>query len=153
MAKIGVKTFTTTIKNKVIGRKIVKTRNTSKKRKNNVDYGEAITFVLALSLSSHDDAWYIDFKTSMHLSHKQEWFKDFEKIPPMKIYLENNSIQEVVGRGKMMASLKLKDKTTPTYFKNILYAPGLAKKEFSVKQIVSMGHMIKFVGLCCVIKN
>jgi hypothetical protein len=30
----------------------------------------------------------------MRLSHKWEWFKDFEEIPPMKIYLGNNSIKK-----------------------------------------------------------
>jgi hypothetical protein len=43
----------------------------------------------------------------MHLSHKQEWFKDLEEIPPMSMYIKDNSIQEGVHRGKMMASLKL----------------------------------------------
>ncbi len=89
----------------------------------------------------------------MHLSHKRAWFRDFEEIPPMKIYLRNNSIQEAVGRGKMMASLKLRDKTTPAYFNNVLYAVGLAKKQFSLKQAVPMGHMTEFAELCCVIKN
>jgi hypothetical protein len=71
----------------------------------------------------------------------------------MKTYLRDNSIQEAIGRGKVMAALKLRDKTTPTYFNNILYAPRLAKKQFSVRQAMSMGHMTEFAGLYCVIKN
>lgn len=52
-----------------------------------------------------------------------------------------------------MASLKLEDKTTPTYFNNILYAPKLVFKKFSIKQAVSMGHIIEFGGSQCVIKT
>ncbi len=103
-------------------------------------------FLSTLFISVHDNAWYINSKASMHLSHKHEWFKDFEEIPPMKIYLSNNSIQEIVGRGKVMASLKLEDKTTLAYFNNIFYAIRLVKKTFSIKQAMSMGHIIELEG-------
>ncbi len=71
----------------------------------------------------------------------------------LMIYLKDNSIQEAIARRKMMASLKLRDTTTLAYFNNILYAPRLAKKHFSARQVVSMGHTTKFTRLCCVIKN
>jgi hypothetical protein len=29
--------------------------------------------------SSNDDAWYMDFRISMHLSYKHEWFKNLKK--------------------------------------------------------------------------
>jgi hypothetical protein len=61
-----------------------------KEQGNNVDYGEVVTFVSALSISSHDDAWYIDFGTSMHLSHKQEWFKDFDDLPQRQFNSRSN---------------------------------------------------------------
>jgi hypothetical protein len=52
-----------------------------------------------------------------------------------------------------MAFLKLEDNTTPTYFNNIFYAPTLVKKKFSIKQVVSMGHIIEFGRSQCVIKT
>jgi hypothetical protein len=54
----------------------LKDQQEKKEQRNNDDYGEVATFISALSISSHDDAWYIDSRASMHLSHKQEWFKD-----------------------------------------------------------------------------
>jgi hypothetical protein len=60
----------------------------------------------------------------MYLSLKHEWFRDFEENPPMKIYL--NTIQEIIGRRKVMVFLKLENKTTPI-FNNIFYAPELVK--------------------------
>lgn len=127
MAKIGVKTFAPIVKTKSLGEKLPKHQQEKKEQGNNVDYGEVATFFLALSISFHDGAWYIDSRASMHLSHKWEWFKDFEEIPPMKIYLGDNSIQKAVGRGKMMALLKLRNKKTYAYFNNVFYAYGLAK--------------------------
>ncbi len=108
--------------------KIRKEQQENKKQRNNVDYGKATTFVSTLSISSHDDAlWYINSRTSMHLSHKWEWFRDFENIPPLNIYLGDNSIQEAVGREKMMASLKLRNKTTPTSTMYFMHLDWLKK--------------------------
>jgi hypothetical protein len=79
--------------------------------------------------------------------------KDFEENPPMKIYLRNNTIQEIIGGRKVVTFPKLKDKTTPTYFNNIFYALELVNNVFSIKQMVSMGHIIEFGGSQCVIKT
>ncbi len=146
MAKIKVKNLQLLEKIKTLGKRLLekKIRGRGEKKRNNVDYGEVVVFLSTLFISTHDNAWYIDSKASMHLSHKHEWFKDFEENPPMKIYLKNNIIQEIIGRGKVMAFLKLEDKTTPTYFNNIFYAPALVNNVFNIKQVVSMGHTIEF---------
>ncbi len=47
-----------------------KDQQEKKEQGNNADYGEVLTFISALSISSHDDAWYINSGASMHLSHK-----------------------------------------------------------------------------------
>jgi hypothetical protein len=60
--------------------------------------------------SSNDDAWYMDFRISMHLSCKHEWLKNFKKILAMGFNIDfgNNSIQEVVlNKRKAMVSLKI----------------------------------------------
>ncbi len=154
MAEIKVKTFATIGKRKTLGERLLEEKGPARKKNqwNNADYREIVVFISTLSISTHDDAWYIDSRASMHLSHKHEWFRDFEENPPMKIYLRNNTIQEIVGRGKVMAFLKLEDKTTHAYFNNTFYAPELVKNFFSIKQVVSMGHIIEFGGSQCVIK-
>jgi hypothetical protein len=40
-----------------------------------------------------------------------------------KIYLKDNSIQEVIGRGKIMVSLKVGKRKALALFFNVLYAP------------------------------
>jgi hypothetical protein len=123
-----------------------KDRQGKKRAGNNVDYGEVVVFFSTLFIFTHDDAWYIDSKASMYFSHKHEWFRDFEGNPLMKIYFRNNTIQEIIGRGKVMVFLNLEDKTMPIYFNNIFYAPELVKNFLNIKQVVSMGHIIEFGG-------
>jgi hypothetical protein len=78
-----------------------------------------------LFASFDDNAWYVNFGTSMHLFHKREWFKNFEEIPLTKIYLRNNLIQEVIGKGKVMVILKIGKTKINVFFNDVLYVPRL----------------------------
>jgi hypothetical protein len=49
--------------------------------------GEAFMFAL-----------YINFGASTHLSHECNWFKNYEKISPIKICMGDNSILEVIRK-------------------------------------------------------
>jgi hypothetical protein len=78
-----------------------------------------------LFASFDDNAWYVNFGASMHLFHRREWFRNFEKIAPTKIYLGNNLIQEVIGKGKVMVILKIRKTRINVSFNNVLYMPTL----------------------------
>jgi hypothetical protein len=52
--------------------------------------GEA--FMFAFSISSRFATWYIGFGASTQLPHECNWFKNYEKISPIKIYMGDNSI-------------------------------------------------------------
>jgi hypothetical protein len=39
------------------------------------------------------------------MSNKRGWFYDFEKISQIKIYMEDNSTQEEVGKGKIKINM------------------------------------------------
>jgi hypothetical protein len=87
---------------------------------NNVDYGE--TFVSTLFLSFNDSAWYFIYGVLVHLSHRREWLKNFEKIPLMKINLRDNSVQEIIGNlGKVMVILKVGETKIGVNFNNVFY--------------------------------
>jgi hypothetical protein len=47
-----------------------------------------------------------------------------------KIHLRDNSIQEVIGRGKIMVSLKVGERKALALFFNVLYAPSFSKTCF-----------------------
>ncbi len=55
---------------------------------NTIENKEA--FIFALLVFHEVDAWYIDFGTSMHLSTRKEWFRDYDNIVLVKIYMGNN---------------------------------------------------------------
>jgi len=78
-----------------------------------------------LFASFDDNAWYVNFDASMHLFHRREWFRNFEEIPPTKIYLGNNLIQEVIGKGKVTVILKIGKTKINVSFNKVLYVPRL----------------------------
>jgi hypothetical protein len=91
---------------------------TKEEQGNDVDYGE--TFVSTLFLSFNDNAWYFYYGLFKHLSHRREWFKNFEKIPLMKINLKDNSIWEVIGNlRKVMMILKVGETKRGVNFNNV----------------------------------
>jgi len=60
--------------------------------------GEAFV-IIALSVYG-DETWYVNSNASMHICHKKNWYFEFERISPIKIYMGNNSTQEVVKKRK-----------------------------------------------------
>jgi len=59
--------------------------------------GEAFV-IIALSLYG-DETWCVN--ASMHLCHRRNWYFESKSKSPIKIYMGNNSTQEVVGKEKM----------------------------------------------------
>jgi hypothetical protein len=48
---------------------------------------------------------YIDFGASAHVFHKRIWFKNYESISSIKIYMGNNSTQKAIGRRDIKVSM------------------------------------------------
>ncbi len=65
--------------------------DTSEKNKHgNSDTINIVKVILAL-LMFGDETWYVNFSASMHLCHRKDYFFEFERISPVKIYMGNNS--------------------------------------------------------------
>ncbi len=75
---------------------------------------------------SSDKSWYVDFCASMHLFHRRDWFYDFEKISPIKIYMGDNSTQEIVGKGKIKINMIVGVDNISAIFSDVIYVLGLA---------------------------
>jgi hypothetical protein len=52
---------------------------------------------------SRSTMWYVDFGVSMHLFHEWKWFRDYETISPINIYMGDNFTQEAIKRGNIKA--------------------------------------------------
>jgi hypothetical protein len=42
---------------------------------------------------SENDTWHINYGASMHLSFHREWFINYERLPPIKIYMGDDLVQ------------------------------------------------------------
>jgi hypothetical protein len=65
------------------------------------------TFMYALFVSFGFTTWYIDYGASTHLSHEHSWLTNYEKNSPIKIYMGDNSVQEVIGKGNIQVSMSV----------------------------------------------
>ncbi len=57
-------------------------------------------FVFALSTLYRFIVWYVDSSVSTHLSHEQKWFRNYETISLIKIYMghDHNFAQKLLVR-------------------------------------------------------
>lgn len=141
-----------------IARKLITKQGSGKRRKltwrkkneqNNIveasfeGIGEA--FVSTLFVSSRSTMWYVDFGALTYLFHKWKWFQDYETISPIKIYMGDNFIQEVVGKGNIRLSMSMgEDETIEVVSINFLHVLGLAKNLFSITRAISLNHVFEF---------
>ncbi len=63
--------------------------------------------------SSENDTWHIDSNASMHLSFHREWFRDYERIPPIQFYMGDDLIQEAIGKGNINVSMTIGENILP----------------------------------------
>ncbi len=126
------------VKIKVIGhwaRECKKKKNEYVKRKieqrnivkSNDQDGEA--FVCALVTSCETNVWYVDSRTFSHFSHCKKWFKTYENISLIKIYMEDNSIQNAIGRGNIKIVMIVGDTTIEGMLTNVLHDLRITKKK------------------------
>jgi hypothetical protein len=74
--------------------------------------------------------WYVNYNVSTCLSHEWKWFRDYETISPIKIYVQDNSTQEAIGRGNIKVLMSMGENNVDVVFINVLHVPRLAKTSF-----------------------
>jgi hypothetical protein len=116
-----------------------------------MDHNEAFV-IIALSMSS-DESWYVDFGASMHLFHKRDWFYDFEKILVIKIYMGDNSTQEIVGKRKMKINIIVEVNNIFATFSDVIYVFNLTNFIFFVNKATSQGYSVEFGDDFCEVRN
>ncbi len=111
-------------KNEYVKRKI--------KQKNIVESSDQDdeAFVCALVISCETNVWNVDSRAFSHLSHCRKWFKTYENISPIKIYMGDNSIQNAIGRGNIKIMMIVGDTTIEGMVTNVLHVPRITKLYF-----------------------
>ena len=78
-----------------------------KKKKNKKDsnsvsekeYGDA--FITSLYTHASYNAWLIDLGASFHITPNRNWFSKYENFDGVKVYLGDNLVLDIVGRGSI----------------------------------------------------
>jgi hypothetical protein len=85
--------------------------------------------VYLASSSTHADheAWLVDLGASFHMTTHMEWFCEYERYDGGDVFLGDDSITRIIGRGKF--KLRLIDGRIRTLL-GVLHIPGLAKNLF-----------------------
>jgi hypothetical protein len=128
-------------------------------RKQNTKEGNVVdtkvqVFVLPLFASFREnDTWHMDSNASMHLFFHREWFRNYERIPPIKIYMSDDLGQEGRGKGNTNVSMTVGENTLPKVFTNVLHVPGIAKNLFSMSKVISPSYIFEFRNNKCIVKN
>ncbi len=66
----------------------------------------------------------------MHLSLHREWFRDYERIPPIKIYMGDDLVQEIIGKMNIDVLMIFEENIFPRVFINVLQLPIIVKNMF-----------------------
>lgn len=129
---------------------------------NYVDRDEAISqdvsnlklFVSNATLSvetDDDNACFIDFGASIHMSCKRDWFDTYHEINNGgHIYLGDNRSHEIKGYGNI--SVMMPDEQEKQ-IQNVVYVPGLKKNLMSVSTITDQHLKVEFVKSHCLVKD
>ena len=100
--------------------------------------------VAALASSTKSDAWYIDSGASQHYAHSNSAMTNYTTIPPVKIYLGNDSTLEAVGKGDLEMDVWNGKGWHTAQLQDVLHVPRMAKNLLSVSIATSRGYTFEF---------
>ena len=90
------------------------------------------------SSSTHADheAWLVDSGASFHMTPHREWFYDYETYDGSNVFLGDDSIKRIIGRGKVKLRLIYgRIRTLPGVF----HIPGLDRNLISISKMDDAG--------------
>jgi hypothetical protein len=119
--------------------------------------------VYLASTSTHAEhgVWLIDSGASYHMTPHREWFSEYEKYDGGDVFLGNDSIAKILGRGRV--KLLLNDGRIITLY-GVLHIPKLARSLISISKLSDVGvktviekdtckmvrgEMVLMRGVCC----
>ncbi len=86
---------------------------------------------------SNNNVWYVDSKTSDHMTSHEEWFKDAKDLKtPGFVETNGDATHPITQIDKV--PLSMQDEKTK-YLKNVFHVPTKTKKLVSVGQMVEQG--------------
>ena len=103
-------------------------------------------YLASSSTHAENDSWLIDLGASFHMTPHGEWFYEYEKYDGGDVFLEDNSVARIIGRGKIKLLLKNgRIRTLP----GVLHIPKLARNLISVSRMDDAGVKTVFEKNTC----
>ena len=102
-----------------------------------------IKYVFTIALATHvgENAWLIDLGASFHMNPNRNWFSMYDKFDGGKVYLGDNSVLDIVGRGSIRVNFfdgRIRR------FDGVSRIPGLARNLLSVSKLIDAGVHVQF---------
>jgi hypothetical protein len=93
-------------------------------------------YLASTSTHADHDVWLIDSVASYHMTPHREWFSEYEKYDGGDVFLGDESIEKILGRGRVKLLLNNERiRTLP----GVLHIPKLAKSLISISKLGDAG--------------
>jgi hypothetical protein len=111
-------------------------------------------FVAALSANDHITYdWIVDSSATQHMIFEQEWFTTYERISPRRVFMGDDTVLEVIGKGNIKATMQVGGKLTHTTITQVLHVPKMKNSLISMSKLISEGFKVEFNKDGCKVNN
>jgi hypothetical protein len=101
--------------------------------------------VAALSANDHTTYdWIVDFGAMQHMTFEQEGFTTYKRISPRKVFIGNDTILEVIGKGNIKATMQVGGKLSHATITQVFHVPKMKNNFISVTKLISEGFKVGF---------
>jgi hypothetical protein len=107
----------------------------SPEAKNSIEEGGDVSLASTGTHADHE-VWLISLGASYHMTPHKEWFSEYEKYDGGDVFLGDDSVAKILGRGRV--KLLLKDERIRT-LPRVLHIPKLARSLISVSNLDDAG--------------
>ncbi len=104
----------------------LKKKNDEKKNDNQACENHKQMFVVTLNANDHTTYdWIVDSSATQHMTFQQEWFTTYERIPPKRVFMGDDTILEAIGKGNIKATMQVGGKLSHTTITQVLHVPKM----------------------------
>jgi len=84
----------------------LKKKNDEKEKTNQACEDHEQMFIGALSANDHTTYdWIVNYGATQHMTFEQEWFTMYECISPRRVFMGNDTVLEVIGKGNIKTTM------------------------------------------------
>jgi hypothetical protein len=86
----------------------------------------------------------VDSGARQHMTIKQEWFITYQRISPKKVFMGDDIVLEVIGKGSIKATMQVGGKLSHATITQVLHVPKMKNSFIFVSKLSSEGFKVEF---------